>query len=92
VRRFQKSWLDIVIEIIRPPKDYACYKWDENHMIKIRRAPEPRDILWENLEFCDREKAPTKLFSYLMTSLVIFTCFGIVLLINWAQVFLKVKG
>jgi len=85
VRSFERSWLDIVVEILRPPKDFAIYNYDETHKVKIRRAPEPRDILWENLEFCERERAPTKLFSYVITSLVIFTSFGIILLINWAQ-------
>jgi len=52
--------------------------------IKIRRAPEPTDILWENIEYIGQEKLKTRLLTYIGTFMA--TCFGVILVVNFLQV------
>ena len=48
----------------------------------FERAPEPSDIFWENLDVSTTSRVCKGLFSYLVTVLMIFICFAIVLAVK----------
>jgi len=83
--KFQKSLLRRLIEycsdILFDPKSDLGQK-----RIEVTKAPEPSDILWENLTFTLRTKFLTRIFTRLITFLAIALGFGVIFLIYWGQV------
>ena len=53
--------------------------------IELSRAPEPSDVLWENLTFTLRTKFWTRIVTRLTTLLAIALGFGVIFLIYWGQ-------
>jgi hypothetical protein len=53
--------------------------------LKVEEAPEPSDIIWQNLEFSDLNKILRKIGIYFITILLISISFGIVILLNYIQ-------
>jgi hypothetical protein len=53
--------------------------------LKVVEAPEPSDILWENLEYTDYSKAMRKLWVYLMSILLICISFVTIVGLNIIQ-------
>lgn len=51
----------------------------------IERAPEPTDILWENLAFDSWSQFKKRSMTKLMTLLLIVISFGLIILINWGE-------
>jgi len=51
----------------------------------VKRAPEPTDIMWKNLQYGDEQKTKIRWMTYGITALIIVVSFGIILLVNWAQ-------
>jgi hypothetical protein len=51
----------------------------------IERAPEPTDILWENLAFASWDRFKKRSLTKIFTLLIILASFGIIILINWGQ-------
>jgi hypothetical protein len=47
-------------------------------LVEATRAPEPEDIIWENIGIPDREIRKRKMFTYFITLLLLATSFGIV--------------
>jgi hypothetical protein len=47
-------------------------------LIEATRAPEPEDIIWENIGIPDREIRKRKMFTYFITLLLLGVSFGIV--------------
>ena len=82
--RFQKS-------LLRKTLEY-CYVFCKigiqlnKASIEIARAPEPSDVLWENLSFGTVNKLVTRVFTKLATFMAIAAGFGITILIYWGQV------
>jgi len=54
-------------------------------VVVVKRAPEPTDILWENLGFTSLERLKKRLVSNLVMLILIAIGFSIVMMINWAQ-------
>ena len=54
-------------------------------VVVVKRAPEPTDILWENLGYTSLERLKKRLVSNLVMVILIAIGFSIVMLINWAQ-------
>lgn len=50
------------------------------HRLRVRRAPEPNQILYENLEYSDWYKAFLALRTALVTALLLLVCFTLVIL------------
>lgn len=53
--------------------------------IKIKRASEPSDVLWENLGISKREKFKRKAFTTIIAVLLIIISFAMVISISWLQ-------
>lgn len=53
---------------------------------KVERAPEPEDVIWGNLYFCDSERLRRKLKTYVYSFLLSIINLGIILGLNYAQV------
>ena len=83
--KFQKSLLRRSIEycsdILFNPKSDLGQK-----RIEVTKAPEPSDVLWENLTFTLRTKFLTRIVTRLITFLAIALGFGVIFLIYWGQV------
>jgi hypothetical protein len=54
--------------------------------ITVKRAPEPTDILWENLHSTFGERLKRKIFVGFITATLVIIGLCIVVLINWLQV------
>ena len=54
-------------------------------VVVVKRAPEPTDILWENLGYTSMERLKKRLVSNFAMLILIGIGFVIVMLINWAQ-------
>ena len=69
-RRFF-SWLKKCYRKNRDCDEIYC----ENKQLRIKRAPEPSDILWENLQYSKRERKKYGIFSFLITCLYLIIAF-----------------
>jgi len=64
-----------------------------NRRIKIRRASEPSDVLWENLGVSRKERLKRKAFTTFCAILLILVSFALVITLSWAQEkFIKENG
>ena len=54
--------------------------------IKVERAPEPSDVLWENLSYRTLQKVVRRIFTRLATFLVVICGFALIVLTYWGQV------
>lgn len=54
--------------------------------LKVELAPEPSDIIWENLEYSTKDRVLRKLYSYFISILLIIISFSIVVGLNYLQV------
>lgn len=66
---------------MQKPKTY------NGSVIKVRRAPEPNDILWENLGYGFLEIITKRFVTTLFSLVLIFICAGILFAISIGQVF-----
>jgi len=71
---------------------FCCFysnkkKKEINKSIKFRveRSPEPSDIIWENLQYTEWQKFKRVLIVYLISAILIFMSFIIILSINYLQ-------
>ncbi len=69
---------------ISSPEDDSL-KFQEK-TVEVKRAPEPTDILWNNLNYSSKSRLKARLVSFVITLLIIAFCFAIIIVINWAQV------
>ena len=54
-------------------------------VVVVKRAPEPTDILWENLGYTSLERLKKRLVSNFAMLVLIAIGFALVMLVNWAQ-------
>ena len=54
--------------------------------LKMKRAPKPKDIIWENLGIPLKQIVLRSLYSFIFTVLVVGCSFGITILIKYIQV------
>lgn len=74
-------------------KDRCCYscraqEWhyfplQEKNMIKVRRAPEPSNIIFENLKYDKWSRCRRKIFATLISIIFMVISFGGVYLAEW---------
>lgn len=55
----------------------------------IERAPEPNDIIWDNLGYSDSFKLKRRTITNLLTLCLLIICFGIISGISIGQVYIK---
>ena len=83
--KFQKGlvrkFLEHCTDYIRKPK----HQLGETR-IKVERAPEPSDVLWENLSYRTSKKFVRRIFTRLATFFVVICGFVIIILVYWGQV------
>lgn len=53
--------------------------------LEVKKAPEPCDIIWENLEFKEAERFKLKFIVYLKSFLLVFASFGFFVGLNYIQ-------
>jgi len=53
--------------------------------IKLKRAPEPTDVLWENLGFTSSQKLKRKIFTTIMAAVLVILSFALIIAISWSQ-------
>jgi len=66
----------------------ASKDWEWFESFRVERAPEPEDIIWENLYFCDSERLRRKIKTYFYSFLLTILNLGVILGLNYAQVFI----
>jgi len=54
--------------------------------VRVVRAPEPTDLLWENLHSTPTERVVNQTVTNSLTLILVALSFGLILLINWGQV------
>lgn len=71
----------------------CCYSSETNgkenkwfNSFQVEKAPEPEDIIWENLCFTDGERFKRKVKTYVYSFLLTIVNLGIILGLNYAQV------
>lgn len=63
--------------------DYVTYR---DNVLYIERAPEPNDIIWENLGYSDSFKFKRRAITNSLTFAVLCVCFVIIFFISIGQV------
>ena len=64
-------------------------KFHSRNKIRVYSAPEPEDVIWENLEFTVSQRFFRVFFIYLITIIFIFIVFNIVYLLNIIKIEVK---
>lgn len=70
----------------------CCFSDRTRHMIskkykfKVEEAPEPTDIIWENLEYSDLSRFVRKIVTYTISLLIVLINLAIVIGLNCVQV------
>jgi len=82
IRNLKKADTSRFYHIFFSEDEFTRHDFGEKK-VKIRRAPEPSDILWENIEYIGQEKLKIRLLTYIGTFMA--TCFGIILVVNYSQ-------
>ena len=99
--RYPHFFIEFVFFYIKNIKYYLCCCFiDKKTMLKHRNrkrmrvylAPEPEDIIWENMEFTLFQKLFRILIIYLITIVLIFIAYQIVYLLNQFQEDIKEGG
>jgi len=82
--RFQKGLFNTGVRfmkrVLKHQNDNLCGK-----KVKVKRAPEPSDVLWENLGFSANQKLKRKIFTTIMAGILVTLSFGIIIAISWSQ-------
>jgi hypothetical protein len=80
----KKTKLESFIEAVFPCLEHRAKLG--GHTIKVGRAPEPQEVLWENIGEDPKRKSKLGVISFFLSFLIIAACFGIVFLIQYGQV------
>lgn len=56
------------------------------NVIKVKRAPEPSDILWENLGYAKSQKFKRHIMTNVMTAILVIISFLIIVALSWYEV------
>lgn len=83
--KFQKGFLRKKFEHCFAPF-INTYDRLAGRKIIVKRAPEPTDIIWENLHSSFMDRFKRKIFVGFITVVLVIIGLGIVVLINWLQV------
>lgn len=79
-RKFKTSKSKKILAFIK--RCFGKAKNEKNlfNNLRIRRAPEPSDILWENLQFTKKERKKIGIYSFLFTCLYLLLAFVFLLI------------
>ncbi|EAS02885.2 kinase domain protein (macronuclear) [Tetrahymena thermophila SB210] len=66
-------WLEIVNAIFFQTNEFKSLKFKDG-FIEVREAPEPLDIIWENLSLNERVKTLRRLLSFFITVILFVVC------------------
>ena len=58
----------------------------KNKVLVVEKAPEPNDVLWENLHYPMKYKLKKRFGIYAVTLIILAICFGMILGISYGQV------
>ena len=75
----------LIGSLLNYPKSLYPQRLEGNFMPVIE-APEPSDIVWENLAYTNKEKLKRRLTTFFLTVLIIAICFGALMGISIGQV------
>lgn len=64
-------------------KEYMSF---HNETLFVERAPEPNDIIWENLGYSDSFKIKRRFITNLLTLALLGVCFAVICLVSVGQV------
>jgi len=59
---------------------------EKGRLIRVRRAPEPTDVIWANMSHTFWTKLKSRIFTTIVAFILIIISFGLIVLINWGQV------
>ena len=84
---FQKNFLKFKLYFCLKnlPENLLIFK---NNVLVVEMAPEPNDVLWENLHYPMKYKLKKRFGIYAVTLLILAICFGLILGISYGQVML----
>jgi len=74
-----------LLSCCRDGKRFRFFRDSVNHHVKVKKAPEPEDIVWANIGVSDCEKYKRKFITYFATLLLLGASFGIVYSLSIAQ-------
>jgi hypothetical protein len=83
-KKFHRSLISQILGMFKP-KFVSTFRDLKGRSIKAKRAPEPTDILWENLGYTTKEKTKRRSMTTLLTFIAVCISLGIILLVNWSQ-------
>ena len=92
---YPKNIIMTIFVLIKDLKYYLCFCCIDKHKkknflikrhISISSAPEPEDVIFENLQYSSYERFVRVIFIYLISFVVIFICFIIILGLNYLQI------
>ena len=83
---FQKIMLKIKMVLCckTKPENLLFFK---GKFLVVEKAPEPNDILWENLHYSTKYKVKVRGGIYSVAFIFLMICFGIILGISFGQVY-----
>ena len=95
LEQFPKNLIMNIFVSIRDLKYFLCCCFIDNKKkanfllkrnISVDVAPEPEDVIFENLQFSSCQRLTRILFIYLVSIIIIFVCFIIILILNYVQI------
>ena len=86
MKKFTKTFINRTLELVSR-KIHRSPLPPTMTNIKALRAPEPSDILWENMGYTEKEKRRKKLLTSLVAAVLIVACFALIVGITWVQVY-----
>jgi len=83
-KKFQQSFTkEFLHRFISTPEDESLKFHDRT--VEVKRAPEPTDILWNNLNVSNQKRFKARIISFMITCVIIVICFALIIGINWIQ-------
>lgn len=67
-------------------KQSKIKSYEKKFTLNVEKAPEPEDVIWENLQFNSKHRFFRKLMVYLISLVLIAISFGIIVGLNYGQV------
>lgn len=83
-----------LIKLFDYNNEYSSVSQQENYNkdnFSIKKAPEPNDIIWENLEISETERFFTRILTFLISFFFVIVVFLMILSLNYAQTKIEIK-
>jgi len=95
LKQFPSNFITYFLKIIWDLKYifcFCCLKKDLKANLNVVVAPEPEDVIYENIEYSSIEKTLRIMIVYIISILLIGICFGIFIGLNILQEYLNSKA